>query len=52
MTARLSGRGKPDVPSKFELTDQTREAVDDYLQPRARSLGISCSQAVATASGA
>jgi hypothetical protein len=24
-------------PVKFELTDQTRQAVDDYLKPRAKN---------------
>jgi integrase len=33
-------------PVKFELTDQTREAVDDYLRPRGRSPADFCSRAV------
>ena len=35
-------------PVKFELTDQTREAVDNYLERRVKSPANFCSRAAAT----
>jgi len=40
-TVRQKKTGRP---VKFELTDQTRQAIDDYLKPRARSLASFYSQ--------
>ncbi len=36
---------KTGPPVRFELTEQTRQAVDDYVRPPARSLVNSCSLA-------
>jgi integrase len=39
-------------PVKFELTDQTREAIDDYLRVSSRKSGNSCLRVEAASVGA
>ena len=39
-------------PVRFELTEQTRQAVDDYIKPVARNRANFCSVAVATTTAA
>ena len=41
-TVRQKKTGRP---VRFELTEQTRQAIDDYIEPRARSPASSCSSA-------
>jgi integrase len=43
-TVRQKKTGRP---VRFELSEQTREAVDDYLKAANKKPGSSCSQAVA-----
>ncbi len=38
-------------PVKFELTEQTRQAVDDYLRLARKKLGSSCSAVAASGAG-
>jgi hypothetical protein len=50
---RLSGERQRKIgwPVKFELTEQTRQAVDDYLRDANRKPANFCSRAVAGSAG-